>query len=131
MARTGRPKKNIDKKQFEKLCQLQCTIDEVCGFFEVCPDTLEAWCRRTYGRGMTFSKVFKEKRSGGMISLRKAQFKLAEKNASMAIWMGKQYLGQTDKLEMRGDFKVDPETITAVEDFINGKIDTTAGSINQ
>lgn len=130
MARTGRPKKNIDKDQFEKLCKLQCTIDEVCGFFEVCPDTLEKWCRRTYGKDMTFSKVFKEKRSGGMISLRKAQFKLAEKSAAMAIWMGKQYLGQTDKLEMRGDFAVDPETITAVEDFINGRIDGQSEILN-
>jgi hypothetical protein len=27
------------------------------------------------------------------------QFKLAEKNASMAIWLGKQYLGQKDQVE--------------------------------
>lgn len=123
MARTGRPKKTIDKDQFEKLCKLQCTIDEVCGFFEVCPDTLEKWCKKTYGKDMTFSKVFKEKRSGGMISLRKAQFKLAEKSAAMAIWMGKQYLGQTDKIEMKGDFNVEPEAIAAVGDFLNGRLD--------
>ena len=123
MARTGRPKKNIDRDQFEKLCKLQCTLDEICGFFEVCPDTLESWCKRTYGRGMTFSKVFKEKRSGGMISLRKSQFELAKKNAAMAIWMGKQYLGQTEKIEMRGNFKVDQETIDAVEEFINGNFE--------
>lgn len=130
MDKRGRPKKNIDKDQFEKLCKLQCTIDEVCGFFEVCPDTLEKWCKKTYGRGMTFSKVFQEKRAGGMISLRKAQFKLAEKSPAMAIWMGKQYLGQTDKLEMRGDLAVDPETITAVEDFINGRIDGQSEILN-
>ena len=28
------------------------------------------------------------------------QFKLAEKSATMAIWLGKQYLGQTDKAEI-------------------------------
>ena len=27
------------------------------------------------------------------------KYKLAEKNTTMAIWLGKQYLGQTDKIE--------------------------------
>ena len=27
------------------------------------------------------------------------QFKLAEKNVAMAVWLGKQYLGQRDKVE--------------------------------
>ena len=34
-----------------------------------------------------------------MISLRRSQFKLAEKNATMAIWLGKQYLGQRNHKE--------------------------------
>lgn len=95
----GRPNKVIDQKEFEKLCALQCTYDEVCGWFDVCPDTLEAWCKRTYGKDMSFSKVFAQKRSKGKISLRRSQFQLAEKNANMAIWLGKQYLGQRDRLE--------------------------------
>ena len=28
------------------------------------------------------------------------QFRLAEKNAAMAIWLGKQYLGQRDTFEV-------------------------------
>lgn len=35
------------------------------------------------------------------MSLRRAQMKLAESgNATMLIWCGKQYLGQTDKVEI-------------------------------
>ena len=30
----------IDKKQFEKLCQLQCTYFEICDYFDVEDDTL-------------------------------------------------------------------------------------------
>ena len=30
------------------------------------------------------------------MSLRRSQFRLAENNATMAIWLGKQYLGQKD-----------------------------------
>lgn len=92
----ARPRKDINKTEFEKLCALQCTHDEICGWFEICPDTLEDWCKRTYGKGMSFSKVFAQKRSKGKISLRRHQFQLAEKNANMAIWLGKQYLGQRD-----------------------------------
>lgn len=91
----GRPKKEIDQKIFEKLCGLQCTIHEVTAFMDVSADTLIAWCKKTYG--LPFSKVFAIKRQAGFTSLRRSQFQLAEKSAAMAIWLGKQYLGQTDK----------------------------------
>lgn len=91
----ARPRKEIDRKQFENLCGLQCTKEEVCSFFEITDKTLESWCKRTYKHG--FSDVFSQKRGKGKISLRRAQFRLAEKNASMAIWLGKQYLGQKDQ----------------------------------
>lgn len=90
----GRPPKEIDKKQFEKLCALQCTQAEFCCFFDCEDDTLNSWCKRTYGK--SFSEVFKIKRGAGHISLRRSQWRLAETNAAMAIFLGKQYLGQTD-----------------------------------
>ena len=79
----ARPKKEIDKNQFENLCALQCTKEEMCGFFDISEKTLDSWCKRTYGQG--FSLVFNQKRGRGKISLRRAQFRLAEKNANMAI----------------------------------------------
>ena len=119
----GRPKKEIDKKQFENLCGLQCTITEMCCFFDVTDKTLSKWCQETYG--MSFSEVFAIKRGSGQISLRRSQMRLAEKNATMAIWLGKQYLGQRDQdiadamsktngvldsiLELRKDVKGDME----------------------
>ena len=41
----------------------------------------------------------------GKISLRRSQFRLAEKNANMAIWLGKQYLEQPDhaQIEVRNE----------------------------
>ena len=48
---------------------------------------------------MNFSEIFKEKRGLGKISLRRNQWRLAEKSATMAIWLGKQYLGQKDQVE--------------------------------
>ena len=94
----GRPRKEIDQKQFENLCGLQCTLEEICGRFGVTDKTLNSWCKRTYSE--SFSEVFRQKRSTGKISLRRSQWRLAEKNASMAIWLGKQYLGQKDIVEV-------------------------------
>lgn len=90
----ARPLKEISQKDFEKLCGLQCTKEEICGFFDVTDKTLERWCKRTYKAG--FSEVFAQKRGAGKISLRRSQFELAKKNANMAIWLGKQYLGQRE-----------------------------------
>ena len=39
----------------------------------------------------------------GKASLRRTQFRMAETSAAMAIWLGKQYLGQKDKSELSGD----------------------------
>ena len=98
MAKTGRPKKEIDKTQFEKLCGIQCTLVEIAGIFDCCEDTIENWCKKTYG--ITCSEVYKTYSAPGKASLRRLQFKLAERSAAMAIWLGKQYLGQKDTVEI-------------------------------
>lgn len=108
----------IDKKQFENLCGLQCTLLEICDFFDVEDDTLNSWCKKTYGT--TFSEVFKQKRGKGQISLRRMQWKLAEKNAAMAIFLGKQYLGQKDKIEYTDDgMKSINENINNIANLLN------------
>lgn len=94
----ARPRKEIDQKQFETLCGLQCTLLEICDALDVTDKTLDSWCKRTYGEH--FSEVFAKKRGRGKISLRRMQWRLAEKNATMAIWLGKQYLGQRDIVEV-------------------------------
>lgn len=52
-----------------------------------------------------FFRNFPQKRGKGKISLRRHQMRLAEKNATMAIWLGKQYLGQTDRPEESVDME--------------------------
>jgi len=87
----------IDKILFENLCAIQCSETEICAVLDVCDKTLNSWCKEEYG--VNFYEIFKIKRQVGLQSLRRTQFKLAEKNPTMAIWLGKQYLGQTDKIE--------------------------------
>ena len=45
-------------------------------------------------------KIVEEGREYGRASIRRAQFKLLnDGNATMAIWLGKQYLGQRDRVD--------------------------------
>ena len=94
----GRPRIEIDEEAFKKLCGIQCTLDEIASFFNCSPDTIERWCKRELK--ITFAEAFKKHSANGKISLRRWQFKMAEHNVSMAIWLGKQYLGQTEKQEV-------------------------------
>lgn len=112
----GRPQKEINKSNFEKLCGLQCTAEEICDFFEVSDKTLYKWCKKTYGEN--FSVVFRQKKSKGKVSLRRSQFRLAEKSASMAIFLGKNILGQTDRSEIDASI-IDNSTRQEVEKLIN------------
>ena len=106
MAKMGRPQIEIDVNNFNKLCELQCTEEEIAGFFECSVDTIERWCKRTFDK--TFAEVFKQKAMRGRIALRRFQLKHAERNPSMAIFLGKNWLGQSDKIE---------QTVTEVEDL--------------
>ena len=95
----------INKDQFEKLCALQCTEQEIASFFDVSVDSLERFCKNEYG--CRFAEVFKKKKDMGKISLRRTQFKQAEKSTSMAIWLGKQYLGQADHVNVNNNLMTD------------------------
>jgi len=108
MAKTGRPKIEIKADAFEKLCYLQCTLSEIADFFHCSEDTIERWVKREYDA--TFADIYKRYSAGGKISLRRWQFRIAEHNTTMAIWLGKQYLGQRDQVEVSA-----PGTESAIE----------------
>ena len=118
---TGRPRIEIDKEQFEKLCAIQATEEEIAGWFKCSQETIRRYCKKEYGE--QFCEVYKRLSSGGKISLRRTQFRIAEAgNATMAIWLGKQYLGQTDKqdlsVETESDFTINvlPASIAPKEE---------------
>ena len=110
----GRPYKQIDQKTFENLCGIQCTKAEICAVLDCEDDTLESWCKRTYKCG--FSEIFDKKRGIGRVSLRRAQFRMAEKNTAMAIFLGKNYLGQRDTVEA----EFNPESLKKARELLEG-----------
>lgn len=119
--KAGRPITNIDKDQFVKLCELQATLREVAGFFHCSEDAVRSWCKREME--MTFEQAYEEYRVGGLLSLRRNQFQLAEKNTAMAIWLGKQHLGQKDIITYNNldDSEDDPLTASIKASFKEGE----------
>lgn len=102
----GRPKKEIDYDMVEKLANIQCTQEEIAGFLNLSVRTLQ--------RDEEFCRIYKKGQENGKMSLRRIQYKLAEKNASMAIFLGKQYLGQRDNVEVKA-----PEELNKVTELLN------------
>lgn len=93
----GRPKKEFKSEIFQNLCHIQCTKAEICSVLDLDNNTLDRMVIEFYKD--VFSNIYKKYSDGGKMSLRRMQFKLAERNATMAIWLGKQYLGQRDIIE--------------------------------
>lgn len=116
----GRPKKEIDKKNFEKLCAILCTQEEICGFFGVTDKTLTKWVKETYQE--SFSDTYKKYSAGGKISLRRYQLELAKKSSAMAIWLGKQWLGQRDE-DLRSQVDVNTSILESIAGVLKKRED--------
>lgn len=97
----ARPKKEINYNVAEGLAGLMCTEEEIASVLDVSVRTLQ--------RDDEFCRIFKKGKENGKMSLRRKQFKLADTSASMAIWLGKQYLGQTDKIVSALDINNTPQ----------------------
>jgi hypothetical protein len=93
-----------DWKNFEQLCSIQCTKDEICSFFKLDDVTLDRLLMEHYEKG--FSEIFRDKRNFGKVSLRRAQFQTAigtkdhPGSERMQKHLGINWLGQTDKVEV-------------------------------
>jgi len=118
----GRPEKVIDKLQFEELCKIHCTKDEIANIFKMHHDTLNEWTKKEYG--LTFLAAYNVHSAGGKSNLRRRLMDIAMNEdgkgaVTAAIWLSKNYLGMSDKLDIsnndvepfiiqtrRGDFKL-------------------------
>ncbi len=102
------PEKEINLDQVLYWTELQATAEEIAGAFRVSVDTLDRRLREAFGMG--FAEL--RKRCNGLhkLSLRRYQFQQAERNATMAIWLGKIWLGQRETIVT--------ETIVKEEDSV-------------
>lgn len=97
----GGPKpKPINWDEFDQLCSYQCTQPEIASFFDMSVDNLDLRCRAE--RGESLSDIWDKRKFLGRTRLRKAQMQIVENmgsgSAAMAIFLGKNLLGQTDQV---------------------------------
>lgn len=94
----GRPRTDITAGDIYNLSKLQCTLEEIAGFFGVSASTLY----RHMEADNSLREAYEEGKQYGRVSLRRLQFACAASkqagSAALLIWLGKQYLGQTDKV---------------------------------
>ena len=90
----ARPKLDIDANEVQKLASFGCTNTEIAEFF----NCNEATIRKGFSEYLTKGRSMKK------IRLRQIQWKIAESgNSTMAIWLGKNILGQSDNGMMEDD----------------------------
>jgi hypothetical protein len=92
----GRPKLDFDINIVKGLAKIQCTEEEIASVLGCSVDTIT----RRIQDNPDFADAIKSGRSFGKMSIRRMQYGSAEKGSvAMLIWLGKQYLGQKEKVE--------------------------------
>ena len=88
----ARPEAKIDLVELEKLCNMQCTDDEIAAFFGVSMRTIVR--RRQVAK---FRDVMDRAKAKGRVSVRRNLFRLANAgNIAAAIFLAKNLLGYRD-----------------------------------
>lgn len=90
---------NIDWDIVDSLIEAGCDGTHIAAYFGVHPDTIYNKCKEE--KKTDFSNYKAEKRSKGDLKLFVAQFKKAveDKDNTMLIFLGKNRLGQSDKVQ--------------------------------
>ena len=97
--RGHRPKIEIDFKMLKNLCSLQCTEQEIALWFGCGIGTIASRIKEE--TGLSFHEFFESNRVGGLISLRRNLFRLAQVHPQMAIFLAKNWLKMKDTQEIK------------------------------
>lgn len=99
----GRPRKAIDQDQVRRLAMINCSYAEIAAVVGCNESTLT---RR-------FAHVIKEGHEQGKSSLKRMMWEACQKgNVSMMIFLSKQMLGYSDKVEQKVDTLINGEPLT-------------------
>lgn len=96
----------LTQEAFEFGMAIHASMSDVLGFFRISRSTLQRWVKDTYGPQYTFEKKAEELRGFGNVSLLRHLFELSRKNAAVAIFLAKNWLGMSD----------DPKPVDSGED---------------
>ena len=120
----ARPKAEIDWAIVDEYLQAQCMGTEIADYLGIHPNTLYLACEER--NNISFSEYSQQKKSAGKAVLRKKQWEMAlNGDKTMAVWLGKQVLGQRDKID--NDVSVS-EKVQPVIVFNNGEDSNEEGN---
>ena len=83
---------DVDRDELEELASLGCTQSEAASWFGCTEAEFKALLEDP-----ELHLIWHRGKGRGRIRLRRAQFNLAEKNATMAILLGQRFLGQREE----------------------------------
>ena len=116
----GRTKKIVDPEQIRSLAKLGCTWDEIASVLQIARGTFAARMKEKTNRDAYDLGI-----AEGNMSLRRAQYDSAMGgNSTMLIWVGKNRLGQTDRVETSNETVIH-DTSDAVDKLV-GAVDRLA-----
>jgi len=121
---TGRPRKRVDAKLIEKLAKIMASRAEIAAIAGCSVSTLDRRFDAAIKRGNDHAKA----------SLRRRQFECAMAgNVTMLIWLGKQWLGQADKVQTESrDLTLEKLIAAAEEDEeLERSADVSRGTAQQ
>ena len=111
----GRKKINIDWDYAGRLAESFCTGVEIASALGIGYETLVRRCEQD--QNINFGEFIRQKRAKGAKTLRQLQLKAAmDGSIPMQIWLGKQYLGQSEKREEKIEVKNSPQIIWGGDD---------------
>jgi hypothetical protein len=97
-----RPKKKVDPATVQALARIGCTWEEIAGVLQISKGTLSARMKEK-----KYRDAYDQGIAEGDVSLRRAQYNAAiAGRTAMMIWLGKNRLNQTDRVEGKLDFEL-------------------------
>jgi len=95
----GRPKTQIPYERVLELAGIFCTQAEIAALIKIPLSTLE--------KDEEFRRVYHEGIESAKTSIRRMQYETAKRGSTdMQKWIGKQYIGQADKVENKNEDRV-------------------------
>jgi hypothetical protein len=82
-------------RRLRALGDIQATVSECAAVLGCAKSTLAAY----FNAHEEARTAYEDGKLAGLVSLRRKQFAMAEKNVAMAIWLGKQFLGQREPVQ--------------------------------
>ena len=106
----GRKAIFIDWEKVDNMAAIHCTGPEIAAVLGVSEDTMTRATKRE--KKMKFAEYIEQKRGKGRASLRHRQWQAADAgDKTMLVWLGKNWLDQTDKMQQETNIKEESTVI--------------------